>query len=182
MAIDLQSLLSKQIELNFTPPHGFYMVIEKLPTTMYTLQRVQIPVVSGDEFVHSSPMNPTGTMMPGTRLEYGVLSVDFILDKHHKNYREVLQWFKSNYAPDDKQAQSVKWQDQMSDLTIIGTDPSNTPIMQWQFYDAFPISVDGTLFDATMPDMEYLTSNVTFRHKYFTFSTYTNGTYDNNPV
>lgn len=192
MAIDLQSLISKQMELSFTPPHAFYMIIERMPVIMYTVQRIQIPVVSGDEMVQSTPMNPGKTMMPGTSMEYGVLSVDFILDKHLKNYREVLVWLKSNYSPDGKGTLSTlsgiqdqatgSWSDQVSNIIVIGTDAANKPIMEWTFYDAFPISVDGPMYDATMPDIEYLTSNVTFRHKFFSFATYTDGVFDNNPI
>lgn len=182
MAVDIQALFDKQMELSFTPPHGFYMVIEKLPATMFTLQRVQIPVISGQEVSMPSPMNPNNTMMPGTSMEYSVLSCDFILDKHLKNYREIMQWFKGNYAPEDKERQAYKWQDAMSNITVVATDAANVPLMHWQFYDSFPISIDGPMFDATMPDMEYLTSNVTFRHKYFTFATYTNGTYNHDDI
>ena len=175
MADNLQSLINKQMELSFTPPHGFYMVVDKLPATMFTLQRIQIPVISGEELLQPTPMNPGKTMAPGSSMEYGVLSADFILDKHLKNYKEVLNWFKGIYAPEDKAEQAYTWKDTMSNISVIGTDAANTPIAKWNFVDAFPISMDGAMYDATMPDLEYLVSNVTFRFKYFTFGTYTNG-------
>lgn len=176
MADSYLDVINAQTELSFVPPQNFYMAVEKLPSTSFMLQRIQIPVLSGDEMPMSTAMNPGHTMMPGTGMEYSVLSADFILDKHFKNYKEVLQWFKNNYAPDDKALQAVSWSDQMSNITVIGTDSGNTPVCHWNFIDCFPISMDGPMFDATMPDVEYLTSNVTFRFKYFTFSTYTNGT------
>ena len=172
---DIQYLINSQKELSFTPPQAFYMFIEKLDHVMFTVQRVQIPVVSGDEVTFSNPLNPSRSLMPGSSLEYSVLSCDFIVDKHLKNYREVLKWFKGNYAPEDKALQAVPWKETMSNVDIIGTDASNTPLVRWTMHDAFPISVDGPMYDATMPDIEYLTSNVTFRHKYFTFTTYDNG-------
>lgn len=180
--MDLENLIHKQTELSFTPPQAFYMHIEKLPSTVFTLQRVQIPVVSGDETIFPSPLNPSRTLMPGSSMEYSVLSCDFIVDKHMSNYREVLQWFKGNYAPEDKAEQAVAWKDTTTLVDVIGTDAANTPLVRWTMHDAFPISVDGPMYDATMPDIEYLTSNVTFRHKYFTFSTYTNGVDDHNTV
>lgn len=183
MSDNLQALINKQMELSFTPPHGFYMVIDKLPATMFTLQRIQIPVISGEELLFPSPVNPGKTMQPGSSMEYGVLSVDFILDKHFRNYQEILRWFKGIYAPESKFDQAIMpFSDAMTNVTIIGTDAGNTPLMHWQFVDAFPISLDGPMFDATMPDMEYLTSNVTFRHKYFTFGTYTEGTDNHNDI
>ena len=182
MAANIEALIAKQQELSFTPPHNFYMVTDRLPNTMFTLQRVQIPVISGDEDLQSNPMNPGKTMIPGDTIEYSVLSCDFILDKHLKNYREILAWFKGNYATEDKLGQAYTWNYTMANVSIVATDAANVPLMEWKFHDAFPISVDGPMFDATMPDMEYLTSNVTFRHKYFMFTTYTNGASDNNTI
>ena len=152
------------------------MVIEKLGNTSFMLQRTQIPILSGDEINLPNPMNSNHVMIPGSSMEYSVLSCDFIIDKHFKNYKEVLQWFKHNYAPEDKAAQWDSWKETTSDITLVGTDSGNVPVCHWNFVDAFPISMDGPMYDATMPDVEYLTSNVTFRFKYFTFSTYTDGT------
>ena len=183
MADSIQSLLNNQVELSFTPPQAFFMVVEKLPSTVFTLQRVQIPVINGEEITMPSSMNPSRTMIPGSGLDYSVLSCDFIIDKHFKAYREILNWFKGIAAPEDKAVQAIKpFTDTMSNINIVATDASNTPIALWNFVDAFPISVDGPMFDATMPDIEYLTSNVTFRHKYYTFTTYTNGASDNNTI
>jgi hypothetical protein len=182
MADSYLDVINAQTELSFVPPQNFYMAVEKLPSTSFMLQRIQIPVLSGDEIVQSTPMNPGRTMIPGNSLEYSVLSADFILDKHFKNYKEVLTWFKNNYAPDDKALQAVDWADQTSNITVIGTDSANVPVCHWNFVDCFPISMDGPMFDATMPDVEYLTSNVTFRFKYFTFDTYTEGAQDFNTI
>lgn len=176
MSNSVTDIIQNQQELSFVPPQNFFMVIERLSGTQFFLQRIQIPVLSGDEIVQSTPMNPNHTMIPGSGMEYSVLSADFIIDKYFENYKQILEWFKGNYAPEDKYEQSLKFSDQVSSITVIGTDAGNDPVCHWNFIDCFPISMDGPMFDATMPDIEYLTSNVTFRFKYFTFSTYTNGT------
>lgn len=182
MASNFQEIIDNQVELSWTPPHGFYMVINGYEDLMFTLQRVQIPVISGEDVLQSSAVNPGKTMIPGTGLEYSVLSCDFILDKHFKTYRTILDWMKSNYAPEDLKGQWINWMNTMKDVTVIGTDAANVPLVEWHFKDAFPISVDGPMFDATMPDIEYLTSNVTFKFKYFTNKTYTNGIPDDNII
>jgi len=182
MALSVQDIINRQLELSFTPPQGFFMIIDKLPNTMFTLQRVQIPVISGEETVQSTSFNPSKTMIPGSGMEYSVLSCDFIIDKSFKNYQEIFKWFKGNYAPEYKKGQAYDWKETMSDVWIVGTDAGNTPLVEWRFVDAFPISIDGPMFDATMPDIEYLTSNVTFRHKYFTFTTYSNGASNNDTI
>ena len=182
MAASIEDLINSQVELSFTPPHNFYMLIDKMPTLAFTLQRVQIPVINGEELLLPNGMNPGKTPIPGNGLDYSVLSTDFIVDKHFQNYYEILGWMKGMYAPEDKAEQAYTWQNTTSDITVIGTDAANAPLVRWQFTDAFPISMDGTMYDATMPDMEYLTSNVTFRYKYFTFGTYTNGIDNHNTI
>ena len=182
MADSLIDLISKQKELSFTPPHGFYMVVKKLPATSFTLQRTQIPVINGEEVIQPNPMNPNKTTIPGSGLDYSVLSCDFIIDKYFENYKEILTWMKSTYAPEDKLVQASSFSNTVSEITVVATDAANVPLVHWQFVDAFPISMDGPMFDATMPDMEYLTSNVTFRFKYFTFTTYNNGTDNHNNI
>lgn len=182
MAVDLLSLLSKQMELSFTPPQNFYMVIDKLPEIMYTVQRIQLPVLSAEEQLQSTPMNPGKTFIPGEGLEYSVLSCDFLIDKYFKNYRSILQWLKQNTRPENQSSQSVGFGDTLSNITVVGTDAANTPLVHWHFVDAFPISLDGPLYDSTMPDIEYLPSNVTFRYKYFKFGSYNNGTFNHDEL
>lgn len=182
MALNYQELINNQLELSFVPPQNFYMILGRIPTTSYMLQRIQVPVLSADEIIQSNPMNPSRTMIPGSSLEYSVLSCDFIIDKYHKNYKEILKWLKNNYAPEDKERQWDSFASSMSDIDIVATDSANKIIGIWHFVDAFPISMDGPMYDATMPDIEYLTSNVTFRFKYFTFSSFTEGVDDNDPI
>ena len=182
MAINFQDLLENQVELSWTPPQNFYLVINRLPSLMFTLQRCQIPVITGDELMQSQPMNTGRLSIPGNSLEYSVLSCDFLIDKELKTYRSILKWMKENYAPEDKAAQWQSWEETMSDATLIGTDAGNQPLYQWNFKDCFPISLDGPMLDATMPDIEYLVANVTFKFSYFTLNTYTNGTDNNDTI
>lgn len=171
MAETLLDKINQQQELSFAPPQNFYMVVDKLPEVSFMTQRVQIPVISGDETVQPNGSNPGHLMMPSIGIDYSVLSVDFVIDKYFKNYSSIMSWFKGIYAA----GSTSTWADNFSIITVLGTDAANIPVVHWQFTDCYPISVDGPMFDSTMPDIEYLTSNVTFRFAYFTTSTYTNG-------
>ena len=175
MANTLQDLLDNQVELSWTPPQNFYFVINRIPELMFTAQRIQVPVINAEEINQPSKLNPSRTMIPGSGLDHSVLSCDFIIDKDFVTYKTILTWMKQNYATEDKSLQWKDWFSTMSNVDVFGTDAANTPLVRWTFVDAFPISLDGPMYDATMPDIEYLTSNVTLRFKYFTFTSYTNG-------
>ena len=187
--------LTNPVELSFTPPQNFFMVINNFPELQFTVQRVQIPTVSAEELLLSNNVNPNKTFIPGEGMDYSPLTVEFILDKHFKNYRSILEWVKACGHPDsanqytkfitDNETNRLKndnFQNLLSNITIIGTDAGLTPLVDWNFYGCFPTDVDGPQFDATLQDIEYLQSSVTFRYRNFTFSTYTNGKNNNDAV
>lgn len=185
MSQEIQKLLQKQVELSYFTPQNFYMFIEGYPELVYTCQRIQNPVLTGEEELLPNPANSSKVMIPGNSMDYSVLSCDFIIDKDFKNYKSILEWMKFVYTPESgsqvdelysKRTSNFKgFQRGMSNVRVVGTDPGLNPLVEWNYKDCFPISLDGTLFDSTLPDIEYLTSNVTFRFKYFVFNTYTDG-------
>lgn len=183
MANTFQDVLARQVELSYVPPQNFFMVIDKIPEVVYTCQQITIPTISTGEATLSNRYNPSKTYVPGDGVDYGNLEVNFILDKHFRNYRSILKWIKGNAVPDDPKQWTVeKFADTMSDITVYGCDSSNMPLIHWNFRSCFPVSLDGAQFDSTQPDIAYLTSNVSFRYHYFTNQTYTNGTLNNDEI
>lgn len=189
MSNEIQKLLEKQVELSYFIPQNFYMFIDGYPELVYTCQRVQNPVLTGEEEILPNPANSARIMIPGNSMDYSVLSCDFIVDKEFKAYKSILEWMKYIYTPESgSQVSSLSnsrtspfsgFQRGMSTIRVIGTDSGMNPLVEWNYKDCFPISLDGPMFDATQPDIEYITSNVTFRFKYFVFNTYTNGVSNN---
>lgn len=179
MAINFTDVANRQVELSYTPPQNFVMVIEKLPQVVFTCQQIQIPTISAGEALLSNRYNPSKTYIPGDGIDYSNVDVTFLIDKEFKGYRSILQWMKQNGAPESpSQHGDVYGNDfnkTMSNITIIGTNAANEPIIQWNFHDCFPVSLDGVQYDSTQPDIMYLTCSVSFRCHYFTHQTYTSG-------
>ena len=183
MANSYQDVIARQVELSYVPPHNFYMVIDKIPEVVFTCQQLTIPTISTGEALLSNRYNPSKTYIPGDGIDYSNLEVTFILDKHFRNYRSILKWMKGNAVPDDpKQWVVDKFSDTMSNITVYGSDSANVPLIHWNFVSCFPVSLDGVNFDSTIPDVTYLTSNVSFRYHYFTNNTYTNGQLNNDEI
>lgn len=191
--MDEYEVMAQQVELSFSTPHNFFMVVENLPEVEFTIQRAQIPTVSTEEAPISTATNPNKTFFPGEGVDYAPLTVDFIIDKHYKNYSSILEWIKACGHPDnfDQYANYVnnsnsikntsKFHKLFSTITIIGTDAGLTPLIDWTFRDCFPTDLDGPQFDSTLLDIEYLQSSATFRYSYFEFTTYTGGS-RNDPI
>jgi hypothetical protein len=179
-------VINRQVELSYVPPQNFYMVVDLLPTVTFNAQQIQIPTISGGEALLSNRFNPSKAFIPGDGIDFGNLDVTFLIDKEFRTYLSILQWMKGTYAPETTQQfkeytesrdniSGTKFSKTMSNITVVATDAGNQPLIHWNFYNCFPVSLDGPQFDSTQPDINYLTSTVSFRHHYFTCQTYTNG-------
>ena len=185
MAISFSDVLAKQSELSYVAPQNFYLHIDRLPDVVFLVQQVQLPSLSAGEAELSNRQNSGRVFIPGDTLDYGTLDVTFLLDKHLKSYRSILDWMKGFTAPEtgDQFSQFERnftinqdpFADTMSDMTLFASDASNSPLSHWSFKNAFPISLDGFSFDATMADVEYLAATTSFRFTYFEHQTYNNG-------
>lgn len=184
MALTFNDVITRQVELSYTPPQNFFMVIEKLPEIVFTAQQIQIPAISGGMAELANRFNSGKAFVPGNSIEYGQLDVTFLLDKHFKGYRTILKWLKGINAPDaheqydvftneSNSSNSVGFSTTMSDITVFATDAANRPICHWNFKNCFPTDLDGVAFDSTLPDINYLTATTSFKFLYFTHQTYT---------
>lgn len=184
----------RQTELNFANVHHFYVVIDRLPEIVFTCQRVDIGSLTAGEAILSNRFN-INKSVPGESLDYGTLSLDFIVTQNFSNYRSILEWLKGNQRPDSFQQgidylnkvnqfteEHKEFKETMSNMTVIATDAADRPMCQWNFVNAFPIGLQSPSFDATNTDVQYLTSNATFEYLYYEHQTYTNGQINNNKI
>ena len=193
MALNFSDVINRQADLSFVPPQNFFMTIERLPQVVYTVQQINIPNVSINEAVQSNPLNPGRIFTPGDSIDYAQLDITFLIDKQFKGYRSILEWGKGivnamEYGEAQDFLKGVQndgrplEQRQVSPITVFGTDNDNVPIIEWKFFDCFPISVDGPQYDATPQAVEYLTSSASFRYNYFECTTYTAGAKNNDTI
>lgn len=194
MAINYNTVASRIPELSYVAPQNFYMVVESLPEMVFNIQQIQIPNVTGGEVPLPNRMNPNRTFIPGNGIDYTTLDVTFLLDKSLRNYYKVLEWIKainhsenfeqySEWTTDTtKNTSKEGFAKATSNLTVFGCDAGNNPLMHWNFVDSFPISLDGPSYDASAPNIDYLTSVASFRYMYFEFQTYTNGALNNDKI
>ena len=165
--------------------NNFRLLIEKVPTVEYYVQSVNIPSLS---FVEVSVPTRIGVnaFFPGDKVEFGNLSVSFIVDEDVSNYKEIYDWMDSIIPISDSVdfstltgtertnlGQLADINDdlqQYSQITLVTNTNKNIPNRYFKFYDAFPISLSGIDLQSGS-DAEPAICTVEFRFTHFDIET-----------
>ncbi len=193
MALSYNLVSSRIPELSFVAPQNFYAVAENMPGVIFNLQSLTIPPVSGGEVNLPNRLNPNRAFIPGSGVDYAPLDFTFLIDKDFDNYRSILEWLKAINHPEDFDqyndyttnsniSNTGDFSKTTTNLTVFGCDDANNPLVHWNFVSTFPVSLDGPQYDASLTDIQYITSTVSFRFLYFENQTYTNGALNNNKL
>lgn len=164
--------------LNPLSPNGYMFSIEKLPSLSFFCQEVNLPSIILPEAQQLNPF--TKIPLAGDQLEYGTLTVQFLIDETMTNYRAIHHWLVSlgfpenysqytNFLDESKIPGLAEVAKSHSDgtLTILGNN--NTQIQTVQFKDLIPESLESITFLSTNQDVQYLVGSVTFKYTYYKF-------------
>ncbi len=83
---------------NYLSPVSFKIVIDRLPQTEFTTQRVQLPQLSMTAPQVASPIH--NIFQTPDRMDYSDLDLSFIVDENMKNYEEILRWMEGMGTPE----------------------------------------------------------------------------------
>jgi hypothetical protein len=171
---------------NFLSPIGFQLTIERLKGVDFFCQSATIPSIS-----MGSPS--TGTRFnkiyhPGDELEYEDLYLKFLVDENMKNYLQVHDWMREVTTPYSSREfgfnrGNIKSQNPInrrtdeppsllnnqwkSDCSLFILSSNYMPVAEFVFRDAFPISLAPVMFDSTVNDINYFSSEIRLRYNYF---------------
>jgi hypothetical protein len=160
---------------NFLSPTGFKFTLTRTPKVAFFCNQANIPDLNLGVTVQPSytKMLPT----PGDMIEFGDLTLRFLVDENLENYMEIQNWIRGlgfpeqisqfaeleesgtvqgNYAKDS--------QNIYSDGTLQVLTSSQIPNFQIRFQDLFPYSLSTMTFDATDTDIQYFTADVSFKY------------------
>lgn len=167
----------RQSELSFVNSVNFYMVAERAPQTYFTVVETTLPQVAMGETILPNSLNPNRTPMPGDGIEYSSLDITYLINKDYANYRELLKWMKAAAYPETTDQfknynagsgrSDNSYNKIYSNMAIVAVDSANRPLVEWRFYNAFPVALDGGAFNAQATDVEYIRATATFRYHYF---------------
>jgi hypothetical protein len=166
---------------NFLSPVGFKFTLAKDPRIAFFCNSAKIP-----EITLTTVEQPTYLKdldIPGTKLEYGDLSLRFMVDEDMVNYMAIHNWLTGLGFPETT-GQYVDLLKNTNDVTqpldskkafsdgslyILDSDYNTNAIVK--FKDLFPFSLSSLEFDATQPDIQYFTASASFKYTVYNIDT-----------
>ena len=166
---------------NFLSPLGFKFSLKRSPGVAYFCNEANIPDMSLS--VAEQPTYLRDIPLPGDKIDFGDLSLRFLVDEDLTNYMEIQNWIRGLGYPERvseyqdlekkayiKQTFGQKRQDIYSDGTLQILSNNLIPKFQVIFDDLFPYSLSTITFDATDTDIEYFTAEVSFKYTLYTIT------------
>ena len=161
--------------------NNFRLLIDKIPTVEYYVQSVNIPGLAFTELRQGAGVG-LDAYFPGDKIEFGKLSVKFLVDEDLENFKEVYDWMNaivpikdpadySAYTATQKTSSGLMSGvdsdlNQYSDITLVTNTNKNIPNKFFRFHDCFPTSL-GELELISGSDSEPVTCQVDFIFSYY---------------
>ena len=184
-------------KLDYASPTQFKFTIIKLPKVEYFCTTANVPGVTMGSSAQSTPFKDVP--IPGDKLEYDTLNIQFLVDENLENYREIHGWMTGLGFPKDhsqfsslqaagsdrqptttredlsKEIGDVVKQTSddgglYSDATLFILTSKNNSNLEVRFRDIYPISLSGLDYNQQATDVNYLTASVTFQYKIYEFA------------
>ena len=181
---------SRQVEnRNFLAPTGFRFIVKRCPKAAFFCNQANIPSI--DLGVTLQPNYLRDIPTPGDKMEFGDLTLRFLVDEDLTNYMEIQKWMRGLGFPESLQ-EFRELEDEGKDYGIIPTEGGDNiysdgtlqilsnnlvPKFQVMFNDLFPYSLTTINFDATDTDIEYFTAEVSFKYTMYNLTDM-----ENNPL
>ena len=156
---------------NFLSGVGFKFNLGKYPKVDFFCNTARIPEVTLATATQSSYLKDID--VPETKLTYGDLTIQFLVDENMENYRIVHEWITGLGFPETAQqykdlttdsAGVRDMKEQFADGTLRILNSNFNEVAQVKFLDMFPVSLSSLDFDATQTDVNYFTAQASFKY------------------
>ena len=160
---------------NFLSPVGFKFSLKRSPGVAFMCNQANIPDINLGEATQPTYLRDIPT--PGDKVDFGDLTLRFLVDENLKNFMEIQNWIRGLGFPESTQefrdlqkgglTQGRYVQDKQniySDGTLQILSSNLVPSFQVVFNDLFPYTLSTVTFDATDTDIEYFTADVSFKY------------------
>lgn len=119
--------------------------------------------------------------LPGEKLSFGELSIQFLIDEDMSNYVAIHDWMVGLGFPESHEQYRNFMSNRLgalatnelsaaySDAVLEILNSSNNPIRTISFVDVFPTSMSTVTLQSTTSDTQYLAANATFRYTFYRF-------------
>ena len=170
----MANIFSKQISnRNYMSPLGFDFTIARFPKVAFFAQTATLPELTLGGAKQETYLKEI--LHPGDRLQYGQLTVNFLVDEDMINYSIIHNWMVGLGFPESTK-QFLEWTTdkngdrdyglQYSDGSLKILDSNYNTISQIKYWDLFPTSLSALEFTVTDTDVNYLQATVSFNFLY----------------
>ena len=193
-----QSYKRQPTKFDYAAPTQFKFTITKLPKVEFFCTAVNLPGITLEgQMAQQTPLKDIP--VPGDKLSYASLNMDFMVDENLENYREIHGWLTGLGFPKDRQEfrdllgggadrfptstganQETDGGKQKfgasdtgavySDATLSILTSKNTTNIQVRFSDIFPTALSGLNYNQQQTDVNYLIATVNFQYKIYEFA------------
>ena len=194
----INSISRQPTQQDYASPSQFKFSIAKLPKVEFFCTEVNIPGINLGNATQLTTLRDIP--LPGTRLEFGDLSLTFLVDEKFDNFEEIYTWLRSLGFPADhteyanlveagrdrfptqgkelsgvskfagREGTAVNVGATLSDATLSILSAKNNVIKEVRFTDIFPTGLSGVGFSTQATDVQYLTSTVNFKYTLYDFA------------
>ena len=160
---------------NFLSPVGFKFSLKRAPGVAFFCNQANIP--SMDLGIAEQPTYLRNIPTPGDKIQFGDLSLRFLVDEDLVNYMELQRWIRGlGYPESMEEFRKLEGEAVLpgnfgqagdniySDGTLQILSSNLVPSFQVVFNDMFPYTLSTVTFDATDTDIEYFTADVSFKY------------------
>ena len=194
----INSISRQPTQQDYASPSQFKFSIAKLPKVEFFCTEVNIPGINLGNATQLTTLRDIP--LPGTKLEFGDLSLTFLVDEKFDNFEEIYTWLRSLGFPKDhseyaslveagrdrfptqgkelsgvskfagREGTAVNVGATLSDATLSILSAKNNVIKEVRFTDIFPTGLSGVGFSTQATDVQYLTSTVNFKYTLYDFA------------
>ena len=170
------NLYSSQIQnRNFLSSIGFKFTLNRARKVSFFSNSANIPGMTLG--VAEQPTYLKNIDIPGDKIVFQDFTLRFIVDENLENYMEIQRWMRGLGFPESlDEIYNLQRQDTTqlgfdsksmniySDGTLQILNSNQRPQFDVIFKDMFPYDLSELTFDATNPDVEYFTAEVSFKY------------------
>ena len=183
----INSISRQPTQQDYASPSQFKFSIAKLPKVEFFCTEVNIPGINLGNATQLTTLRDIP--LPGTKLEFGDLSLTFLVDEKFDNFEEIYTWLRSLGFPADhteyanlveagrdrfptqgkelsgvskfagREGTAVNVGATLSDATLSILSAKNNVIKEVRFTDIFPTGLSGVGFSTQATDVQTAIDN-----------------------
>ena len=190
----INSISRQPTQQDYASPSQFKFSMAKLPKVEFFCTEVNIPGISLGNATQLTTLRDIP--LPGTKLEFGDLSLTFLVDEKLQNYQELFRWIMAIGFPEDRaQFKSFRQENvgqfptsqskinapsdtpkprtpdgaMYSDATLTILSNKNNPVLNVNFSNVYPVSLSALQYTNDQSDTQYMSATATFQYQLFKF-------------